>query len=115
MQTSIPVNIISAVEELRKHIDNIIHDSLKQIILYGSASRGEYASGSDIDILILTDLPESRFNKLNPVIDEISTDLSLKYNIVLTPILKNAASFSSYSDVLPFYNNIIREGIVLYG
>ena len=46
---------------LKKYIDNVkkIYGShLKQIILYGSYARGDFTSDSDVDIMLLVDLPE---------------------------------------------------------
>lgn len=115
MNPGIPDIISSAVKELENSLVAIIHDRLKKIILYGSFSRGDYGTESDVDVLILADLPEPEFGELNKRLDILSTDLSLKYNIVLSPILKNVNTFSKYSEALPFYKNIIKEGIVLYG
>ena len=42
------------IEELRR----IYGIHLKQIILYGSYARGDYRDDSDIDRMVLVDLPE---------------------------------------------------------
>lgn len=42
------------IEELRR----IYGTHLKQIILYGSYARGDYRDDSDIDLMVLVDLPE---------------------------------------------------------
>ncbi len=115
MKPAVPDIIISAVEELKDKLRDTIKEKLIKIILYGSYSRNTYESNSDVDILILTDMSEQEIAALNPALDIIAADLSLKYNIVLTPILKNTDSFSAYSEALPFYKNIVSEGIVLYG
>ena len=115
MAAAIPDIMLSAVSDLSKIIEDTIHDKLKKIILYGSFSRGDYSSESDVDILILTDLPEQEFNELDCRLDDISAELSLKYGLVIIPLLKNISPFLSYSNVLPFYNNIVKEGIVMYG
>ncbi len=115
MQHILNESVSSAVKELKDSLDNLIHERLKKIILYGSYSHGDYDNESDVDILILADLRNDEINKLNKKLDNLSADLSLKYNMVITPILKNINSFTAYSEALPFYNNIIKEGIVLYG
>ncbi len=109
-------NIASqVVGELKKHLENIIQDKLKKIILFGSYANKEQEKESDMDILILADLSETELNLLNKKLDILTTDLSLKYGVVVSPILKNTDTFFKYSEVLPFYRLIAAEGLTLYG
>ena len=38
-------------------------------------------------------------------------ELELKYGKVLSPIIKNQDFFDYWSDTLPFYRNIVKEGV----
>lgn len=38
-------------------------------------------------------------------------DLELKYGKVISPVIKNQQFFEYWSDTLPFYRNIVKEGI----
>lgn len=87
----------------------------KKIILFGSYAKLDYEKESDIDIIILTNLSNSDIDNFNEKINAISTDLSLKHNVVLSIILKDTKQFYKYVDVLPFYNSIVTQGITLYG
>ncbi len=115
MKVTVSTKITAAADELKIFLENTIHGKLQKIFLFGSSVRSDYESNSDVDILILADLTVTELEDLNKRLDVIAAEISLKYNIVLSPILKNAGTFFSYSDLLPFYRNIVSEGLVLYG
>ena len=79
-------------------IINFYHNP-KAIILFGSYSRGEDHSQSDLDIAIITT------NKNNPKVSSFEKELHRKIHVLTL----------EYKDISPeFYNNLIN-GIVLYG
>lgn len=45
-------------------IQLLLEPDLYTIILYGSYARGDYNNSSDIDIMILVDLPETEIKKI---------------------------------------------------
>ena len=82
-----------------------IHDAY----LYGSYARGDYHAGSDVDILLTLDTEDvSSFRKTAA---EVSSNLSLEHDVTVSISLKPAAQFQRYSNSLPFYQNVLREGI----
>lgn len=103
------------LDELKEKINWIFKDNLVQIILYGSYARNEQTSESDVDIIILTNLDIRDFTFYEESITKISVDLSLKYDLVVQILLKNASQYNKYLEVLPFYKNIRSEGKVIYG
>lgn len=111
----IPDIALKIVNEIKDYLENIIHDKLKKIILFGSYASNKFEKESDIDILILADLSESELSGLNEEINLFIVDLSLKYNLVVNPVLKNTDTFYGFSELLPFYNGIVKEGITIYG
>ena len=82
------------------------YPNLKAIVLYGSYAREEATKESDIDLLIVLDVakPIKELNKILKIIR--SADKELKVNVQLTNLKDR-----NYS----LYQNIMREGIVLYG
>jgi uncharacterized protein (UPF0332 family)/predicted nucleotidyltransferase len=94
------------VREIREQLG----DRLKQIILFGSRARGDYASDSDYDCLVVFDevSPEVKDS-----IDEIAGELLYRYDTVFSifPILEKKYHQQTYD---PLLMNVRREGIVLW-
>lgn len=82
-----------------------IHDAF----LYGSYARGDYNEDSDVDILLTVDTAE--LGNYRWPIAEITSNLSLEYDKTISVTVKPLWQFQKYADVLPYYKNIIREGI----
>lgn len=112
---NLPKNIEKIIEKFVQELQKILDTHLKKVILYGSYARGDYNENSDIDIMILTDIPVEQLYSYFTKISEIAYDLELENNIILSPLLKNVERFESWSDVMPFYINVIKEGAVLIG
>ena len=100
--------------ETQQYLLPIFNKNLKKIVLYGSYARNEENEESDIDILILTDLEDNEIKKLHKNIVDISVELSLKYDILVSFVAINNNKFKKFLDVLPLYQNISNEGIILY-
>ena len=64
--------------------------------------------------MVLTDLDKDTISKLHDKIIDVIVELSLKYNIVLSIKALNEKHFNKYLDILPYYQNIQKEGVVLY-
>lgn len=63
MKKRIPNNINTALNKLTKGVQEIFGERAKKVILYGSYARGDFNKHSDIDIMILTDIPEEEMYK----------------------------------------------------
>ena len=88
-------------------------DKLDKVILYGSYARGDYDSESDIDIMVLADIPRENANRVWEQIWDITGDLDLEYDIVVSVHITDCATFYKFINDLPFYMNVMREGVVL--
>ena len=84
---------------------------LKQTFLFGSYARGDQDEESDIDVMALVDMPMERLAGYRRTISSLSTELDLKYDVFLSIILQDVDTFHRYADALPFFQNVIREGI----
>ncbi len=100
--------ITNSVASLAK---DILNDKLVSVILYGSYARGDYDDESDIDIMIVADIPSEECWSYNVrLIDEL-TDIELENEIVISTHIVQADNFNQYRVALPFYRNVIEEGI----
>ena len=101
--------------EVSAGIQSALGAKLHQIILYGSYARGDYNEDSDIDIIVLADIDEDKMGDYRNEIDMVSSKLSLEYDALITISLKNRQLFYNRLSILPFYQNVIKDGVVLYG
>jgi len=109
------INIDNILKEFIKGVNEILGDRVKKIILYGSYARGDYDESSDIDIMILTDLTDDEIIKYREKIWDYAYDIEFdnKFEITLSPLLKNMEVFNYWLETLPFYMNVQKEGVVL--
>ncbi len=89
----------------------IFRDALHSVILYGSYARGDYDEESDIDIMILVDVPVSELRMFRKQIDKLCGSLLFEYGIVVSITEKDINTYNRYADILPFYQNIKKEGV----
>lgn len=88
---------------------------LNKIILYGSYARGDYTDESDIDIMIVLNCEPGEIKKLRKLTAEMTSDISLEQEVLLSVLLRDKKHFEDNLDFLPFYKNILKEGVMVYG
>jgi uncharacterized protein len=84
------------------------------VILYGSYARGDATPESDMDILVLLDVPNADSDDCLDKLAGIGYRIVDKYGIVTTIIPESEQEFNDNVDVISFFKNIKREGILLY-
>ena len=90
----------------------ILENRLEKIVLYGSVARGSDTEESDIDIALVMHgkLDSDTEDRLSDFV----VDMNLKYDKVFSVIDIDADHFRTWLEVLPFYQNVEKEGIVLW-
>lgn len=82
----------------------------EKIILFGSAARGA-AEINDVDLCIIKDdVPAIGTERIRQLYRMIETDLPVDYLVFRPSEIQERLSLGD-----PFLENIVREGIVLYG
>ena len=99
------------VREVYREYSKVFPGRIRDAYLYGSYVRGDFDSESDIDILLTVDADNAEIAKRRYALAEITSSLSLKYNITVSATAKPLAQFRQYGEVMPFYKNVLREGI----
>lgn len=102
------------IEKYVSEIRKIYGPHLKQVILYGSYARGDFRADSDIDLMVLVDLPEEKLNWFADAVSELGFDYNVVHDIWFMPVVKNIDHFHYWCQAYPFYANIAKEGISLY-
>ncbi len=96
---------------LRERLDALLGVSMKDIILFGSYARNNADEGSDIDVIVLTDLSRANIATLNWKIGEIASDLLLEYGVLVSPIVENQSFFIENAAHMPFFRIVRAEGV----
>lgn len=86
-----------------------------KVVLLESYARVDFDSESDFDIAISLNLEESELKDYYENVSIISSEISIKYGILISILLISNKTFQAYKDVLPLYQNLIREGREYYG
>jgi len=110
-----PNEVESVLRQFIENVSKILGSRLKKIILYGSYARGDYEKNSDLDIMILTDLNDTEIIEYRMKIREIACDLELENDIIISPIVRNIEKYNDRINVVPFYMNVQKEGVILRG
>ena len=103
--------IREVLDKFAEEAKKIYGTKLESLILYGSCARGDFENDSDIDILILLNVPLESINSERKRILDISDKLDLEYDAALARVLPNYALYQKYISVSVFYQNVEREGV----
>lgn len=104
-------NLLSEVVEKYREV---IQDKLVEIILFGSYARENQEQYSDIDIMVLIDDSDENLKKFDKLLENINFELTMRYEILVSPVLIKLNIFKAYRDCLPFYINLLKDGVILY-
>jgi predicted nucleotidyltransferase len=101
----------TAIKEYLDRIQQRFPDRVVAVMLFGSKARGDADAESDIDLLILVDLEA---NELRSELWRIAADVSLEYNLVLSPRVFDQNRWAEIRRLrLPLYRAIVSESIPL--
>lgn len=104
------------IDELLRQINSELQkrfkEKLAKIVLFGSYARGDFDDESDIDILVLIEDDEPE--KYSDEIVDFEVDLTIKYGVLPSIILRNIDYFSENKEIIPFYRNVEKEGVEIY-
>lgn len=110
-----PQTMQNLMQQYISEIKKIYGSHLQRVILYGSYARGDFRPDSDIDIMILLDISDLELKAYSQTLSYMTYDFNLDNGIDIKPIAKSEAHFRKWVENYPFYANIHKEGVVLYG
>ena len=84
---------------------------MERIILYGSVAKRTQTAESDVDIAVIV----RRYTEdMHDKMIDLTVDLELEYNKVLSVLLIDYDNFREWEDVLPLYKNRKKDDIMLW-
>lgn len=98
--------------ELVQGILSVLHGQALRIVLYGSTARGTNTPESDVDIAVF--VRERLDSVADDRLSDVVVDLNLKYGKVFSVIDIDEALYQKWRSVTPFYQNVEKDGIVLW-
>jgi len=98
----------SLITKLKNGLTGLYGSRLKAVILFGSYARGDYNRNSDLDVLIVLDAYQSRWDELVRSA-QLASDLSLEYDITISRTIMSEEQWKNGD--LPMLMNVRAEGI----
>jgi predicted nucleotidyltransferase len=94
---------------------SILLGDLDKIVLYGSCARGDFSDDSDIDIALFTKCDRLTSKKYDDELMDIVTDVAMDIGTVVEYVCIPTDEYNQKKEWYGYFQNIEREGIVLYG
>lgn len=102
------------LDRYAKKVKELYGAELHKVVLYGSYARGDYTDDSDVDIMVLLNVPHGRERAQVGSLIDMTCDFNDEYDLDIQPIAKSLPLFQKWQHVLPFYRNVHKEGVTLY-
>lgn len=90
-----------------------VSDNVEKIILFGSKARGDSKPDSDIDVLVVLDIPEEQLSMMKREMRNLASDIGLEHDELISLVIVTKEYFESMGNTL-FYQNVAKDGIIMY-
>ena len=104
------------IDEIMKKIVDFSKETFGEmfnsVTLYGSYARGDYDDESVIDVMIMVSMSREELVQYRRKINDFCAEIDLHYNVLLAPKLQSQEFFDEWVNTLPFYQNVVKDGIM---
>lgn len=101
------------IDEITRSYKDVYGEDIIRILLYGSYARGDNRDDSDVDIVAIVRGDRKFLQERLRKIWDVSSDLELEYGTIISPTVIPADEFERFKEDLPYYRNILEEGVEL--
>lgn len=108
-------NIKNIASEVNEELVKLFGEKIERIILYGSYARGDFNLESDVDIMILLNCEQKEITERRKEISRLASRIGLKNDIMVSILARNCTDYENQIKYQPFYQNIEKEGMKIYG
>lgn len=91
-----------------------VSKKVEKVILFGSQARGDSTAESDIDILVVLDVPREELSGIKRAMRNLASNISLEQDEVISLVISDKKEYDTMADTL-FYQNVAKDGVELYG
>lgn len=105
----------SIANEVSEELNQLFGSKLDRVILYGSYARGDFTLESDIDIMILLDCNQEEISRRRKDVSRVASRVGLRNDVMVSLLVRNTDEYEQQMEFQPFYQNIQREGVKLFG
>lgn len=106
----IPGSVQQALKELQDYLAKIYGERLRGVYLYGSYARGDFHSGSDVDVLVVLSGMVKPTQEIDRIGDGVA-DICLDHNVLIATYPVPEEWLKARKS--PLFENVRREGIRL--
>ena len=103
------------ISELNERIARLYPNEKPDVVLFGSFARNEAQEDSDIDVMYLVDAPRSVIAERSWQVGNAAAEILMEYGVLISPIVENRKYFEDNVRLLPFFQNIQKEGVLMDG
>jgi predicted nucleotidyltransferase len=101
----------SILNRVFRFAKSVFGTKLNDVILYGSYARGDYDSESDIDVMIIVDMPNDQLRNHRTEFSYFAADLGLESDILISTTLQCKSHFDKWRGNVGYFHDVDREGV----